>query len=49
MLFECFLANVLTLVTPEACDQYLTHPLDTPIGISVKIVPQVVIRDVCGT
>ena len=46
---ESFLANVLRLVTKEACDQDLTHSLDTPIGISVKIFPRVVIRDACGT
>ena len=44
-----FLAGVLELVTLEACDQNLTHSLDTPKNISVKIVPQVVIRDAFGT
>ena len=31
------------------CGQDLTHSLDTARNISVKNVPQVVIRDVCGT
>ena len=44
-----FLANVLTLVIKKTCDQDLTHSLDTPKHISVKIVPEVVIRDACGT
>ena len=33
----------------KACDQDLTNSLDTLKSISVKIVPQVVIRDVYGT
>ena len=46
---KSFLANVLTIVMKKTCDQDLTHFLDTPKHISVKIVPQVVIRDACGT
>ena len=33
----------------KACDQNLTHSLDTPKGFPVKSVPEVVIRDVCDT
>ena len=33
----------------KAYDQDLTHSLDTLKSISVKTVPQVVIRDPCGT
>ena len=44
-----FLANVLRLLIQKACDQDLTHSLDTPKIIFVKIVSQVVIRDACGT
>ena len=44
-----FLANILKLVIKKAFDQDLTHSLDTPKNISVKAVPQVVIRDACGT
>ena len=40
-----FLANILTLVTTEVCDQDLTHSFNTPKNVSVKIVSQVVIRD----
>ena len=46
---KSFLANVLKLFSLEACDQDPTHSLDTPKNISVKIVPEVVIRDACGT
>ena len=46
---ESFLGNVLTLVIKEVCDQDLIHFLDTPKGIWVKIVPQVVIPDACYT
>ena len=33
----------------KACDQDLTHSLDTLKSLSLKIVPQIVIRDTCGT
>ena len=46
---KSFLASVLTLVIKKACDQDLTHSLDTPKIISVKIVPEVLTRDACGT
>ena len=45
---ERFLANVLRLVIKKACYQDLSHSLDTSRNISVKIFPQVVIRDACG-
>ena len=45
---KSFLANLLSLVTLESCDQDLTHSLDTPNNISVKIVSEVVIRDAYG-
>ena len=41
--------NILTLVTNETFDQNLTHSFDTAKGNSTKIVPEVVIRDTCGT
>ena len=44
-----FLVNVLRLVIKKACYQDLTHSLDTPKNIFVKIVPEVVIRDACDT
>ena len=44
-----FLANILRLISLKACDKYLTHSLDTPKYISVKIVTKVVIYDACGT
>ena len=46
---KSFLANVVRSVTLEACDEDLTHFLDTPKNICVKVVPEIVIRDVCGT
>ena len=46
---KSLLANVLILVIKKTCDQDLTHSLETPKHISVKIVPQVVIRVACGT
>ena len=46
---KSFLANVLTLLIKKACDQDLNHSLDTSRNISRKIVPQIVIRDKCGT
>ena len=46
---ERFLANVFRLVTKAVCDQDLTHSVDTPTGISIKIVPQVFIRVTCST
>ena len=39
-----FLANVKRLVSREVCYQDLTHALDTTENISVKIVPEIVIR-----
>ena len=45
---KSFLDNVLTLVIKKRCDQDLTHSLDTPKHISVKIVPVVVIPSACG-
>ena len=47
--YQSFLANVVRSVTLEACDEDLTHFLDTPKNICVKVVPEIVIRDVCGT
>ena len=44
-----FLAKIITLVTKKACDQDLIHFLDTPIGVSAKIFPQVVIWNTWGT
>ena len=46
---KVFLAKVLRLVTKEVCDQDLTHSLDTPKNIFVKMVPEIVIHDVYGT
>ena len=46
---KSFLTNVLRLVSSEACNQDLTHSLDIPKSIYVKIVPEVVILDACGT
>ena len=46
---KSFLANVFRVVIKKACDQDLTHSLDTSRNISVNIVPQDVIREVCGT
>ena len=46
---KSFLANALSLVIKKPCDQDLTHSLDTPKCISVKIVPQVVNCDAYGT
>ena len=46
---KSFLANVLTLLIKKACDQDLNHSLDTSRNISRKIVPQIVIRNACGT
>ena len=37
---KSFLANDLSLVIKKMCDLNLTHSLDTPKYISVKIVPQ---------
>ena len=42
-------SQVLRLIIKKACDQDLTHSLDTVKNISAKIVPQVVIPDACGT
>ena len=44
---KSFLANVLRLVIKKPCDQDLTHSLDTPKNISVELVPEAFIRDVC--
>ena len=46
---KSFLRNVLTLVIKKTCDQDLTHSLDTPEQISIKIVSEVVIHNACGT
>ena len=46
---KSFLANVLRLVIKKVRDRDLTYSLNTPKNISVEIVPQVVIRDSCGT
>ena len=46
---KSFLVNVLSWVIKKACDQGLTHSLDTLKSFSVKIVPEVVVRDACGT
>ena len=46
---KSFLTKVLRLVIKKACDQDLTHSLDTPRNISVKTFSQVVIRNACGT
>ena len=47
---KTFWANILTLVIKKACEQDLTHSLDTPKNIFIKIVSEVVIiRDTCGT
>ena len=44
-----FFSKFLRLATAEACAQDPAHSLDTPKNISVKIVPQVLICDPCGT
>ena len=44
---KSFLANILKLVRLEACDQNLTHSLDTSKTISVKIVQVICVA--CGT
>ena len=44
-----FLSNVLRLVIKESCDLDLAHSLDTPKKNSVRIVPEVVICNTCGT
>ena len=46
---KSFLANVLRLVIKKACDQDLTHFLDTFKNISINFFPQVAIRDLSGT
>ena len=46
---KSFLANILTLVVKKTYDQDLNYSLATPNYISVKIVPEVVIREACGT
>ena len=46
---KIFLANVSRLVIQKACDQDLSHSLNTPKSIFVKITPKVTIHDVCGT
>ena len=40
-----FFIQPLTLITLEVCDQDLPYSLDTTKNISIKEVPQVVIRD----
>ena len=51
--FDVIFSNVLTTFyqkfIKKACDQDLTHSLDTLKSFSVKIVPQVVTRDAHGT
>ena len=44
-----FLEEVLSLVIKKVCDLYLTHSLDTARHVFVKINPEVVIYDKCGT
>ena len=44
-----FSGNISRLVVKKVCDQDLGRSLDTAKNISAKIVPQVVIRDTCGT
>ena len=46
---KSFLANVLSLVIKKTCDQDLTHSLDTPKYIFLKIVPEVVVHDAYDT
>ena len=43
------LEEVLSLVIKKVCDLYLTHSLDTPRHVFVKINPEVVIYHKCGT
>ena len=43
-----FFNERLTLVSKEACGQDLTHSLDTPVGSSIKISPEIVIQERCG-
>ena len=45
---KSFLINALRLVTTKACDQDLTQYLDAPKDISINIVSEVVICEVCG-
>ena len=45
---QSFLVSFLILVNLELCDQDLTHSLETPKDLSLKIVPEVVIRDACS-
>ena len=49
MIEESFIENVLRLVIKEACNQGVTHSFHTPKNVSIKLVPQVVICDMCGT
>ena len=42
---KSFLANLLGLVIKKACDQDLTHSLDTPRYNFKKLVPEAVIYD----
>ena len=44
-----FLGNVLWKIIKEESDQDLTYSLDTLKTLSIKSVPEVVIRGVCGT
>ena len=46
---KIFLATVLRLIIKREFDRDLTHSLDKLKNISVKNLPQVVIRDACGT
>ena len=43
------LAKVFSQIIKELCNQDLTHSFDKLKSLSVKSVPQVVIRDACGT
>ena len=49
MIEESFIGNILRLVIKEACNQGVAHSLHTPKYFSSKLVPQVVICDMCGT
>ena len=49
MIEESFIGNILRLFIKEACNQGVAHSFDTPKNVSIKLVPQVVICDMCGT
>ena len=46
---KLFRVIVLIFVIKKTCDQDLAHSLDTTMHIFIKIVPEVVIHDACGT